>query len=195
MLVSVIYIDRSPLCLQGMRALLGDEVFCFSFPSINLLQVIKNIPNVVIMDFPNKIYLFDDYLTFINHARKMNSDVKILFFIDKVSPIVLSLIARATPDIILDKHDDLSVVKRVCMALIRHEVPDDVSYQWMKSKVTAITRGEALVLCETARAEGIENTARRLNLNPKTVYSHLSNASKKFGIRNRVELLKMLALL
>ncbi|WP_288444480.1 LuxR C-terminal-related transcriptional regulator [uncultured Serratia sp.] len=38
-------------------------------------------------------------------------------------------------------------------------------------------------------------TARRLNLHPKTVYSHLNNAGKKFGIRNRVELLKMIALL
>ncbi|WGL89465.1 LuxR C-terminal-related transcriptional regulator [Serratia marcescens] len=51
------------------------------------------------------------------------------------------------------------------------------------------------MLCETARTEDIRLTARRLNLHPKTVYSHLNNAGKKFGIRNRVELLKMIALL
>ncbi|CAI1135509.1 transcriptional regulator FimZ [Serratia grimesii] len=193
--MSVIYIDRSPLCLQGMKALLETEVLCLASPSIDLLQIRTRPPDLVIMDFPNEIYLFDEYLQFVNYVRKLSPDVRILFFIDKASSLALSLIARACPDFILDKHDDLEVVKRICMALIRHEIPGDVTYQWMKNNVTAITRGEAIVLCETARAENIGVTARRLNLNPKTVYSHLSNASKKLGIRNRVELLKMFALL
>lgn len=85
------------------------------------------------------------------------------------------------------------MVRETCATLARQETSE--RHVVNRQRAAAITPGEAAVLCETARTEDIRLTARRLNLHPKTVYSHLNNAGKKFGIRNRVELLKMIALL
>ncbi len=94
----------------------------------------------------------------------------------------------------MHKREALQVVRETCAALSRREKAGE-RRALNRHRAAAITPGEAAVLCETARTEDIRLTARRLNLHPKTVYSHLNNAGKKFGIRNRVELLKMIALL
>ncbi|WGL78788.1 LuxR C-terminal-related transcriptional regulator [Serratia marcescens] len=94
----------------------------------------------------------------------------------------------------MHKREALRVVWETCAALVRREEAGERRVV-RRHRAAAITPGEAAVLCETARTEDIRLTARRLNLHPKTVYSHLNNAGKKFGIRNRVELLKMIALL
>ncbi|MHA7845378.1 response regulator transcription factor [Serratia sp. D1N4] len=193
--MGIIYIDRSPLCQLGMKALLAQDIFCLSYPSTNLLQSEEPPPNLVIMSFPEQIYLFEEYLLFLEKLRTNHPKIKTLFFIDKASPLILALIARARPDAILNKKEKLNVVLEMCMLLIEQERPVANGHMWGTQKPTIITPGEIIVLCEIARNASIGNIAQRLHLHPKTVYSHLNNASKKFGIRNRVELLKMIAML
>ncbi len=189
----VIYIDGSPLCRLGMKTLLGGGVITLSSPNINIVKNISPAPDLIIMDFPHEIYRFEAYLTFIHLCRAEYKNVRILFFVDKTSPLILAFIAAAQPDAILHKREALQVVRETCATLARQETSE--RHVVNRLRAAAITPGEAAVLCETARTEDIRLTARRLNLHPKTVYSHLNNAGKKFGIRNRVELLKMIALL
>ncbi len=189
----VIYIDGSPLCRLGMKTLLGGGVITLSSPNINIVKNISPAPDLIIMDFPHEIYRFEAYLTFIHLCRAEYKNVRILFFVDKTSPLILAFIAAAQPDAILHKREALQVVRETCATLARQEKSE--RHVVNRQRAAAITPGEAAVLCETARTEDIRLTARRLNLHPKTVYSHLNNAGKKFGIRNRVELLKMIALL
>lgn len=191
--VRVIYIDGSPLCRLGMKTLLGGGVITLSSPNINIVKNISPAPDLIIMDFPHEIYRFEAYLTFIHLCRAEYKNVRILFFVDKTSPLILAFIAAAQPDAILHKREALQVVRETCATLARQETSE--RHMVNRQRAAAITPGEAAVLCETARTEDIRLTARRLNLHPKTVYSHLNNAGKKFGIRNRVELLKMIALL
>ncbi|HHU0702768.1 LuxR C-terminal-related transcriptional regulator [Serratia bockelmannii] len=191
--VRVIYIDGSPLCRLGMKTLLGGGVITLSSPNINIVKNISPAPDLIIMDFPHEIYRFEAYLTFIHLCRAEYKNVRILFFVDKTSPLILAFIAAAQPDAILHKREALQVVRETCATLVRQETSERQVVN--RQRAAAITPGEAAVLCETARTEDIRLTARRLNLHPKTVYSHLNNAGKKFGIRNRVELLKMIALL
>lgn len=191
--VRVIYIDGSPLCRLGMKTLLGEGMITLSSPNINIIKNISPAPDLIIMDFPHEIYRFEAYLRFIHASRAEYEGVRILFFVDKTSPLILAFIAAAQPDAILHKREALRVVWETCAALVRREEAGE--RRVVSRRAAAITPGEAAVLCETARTEDIRLTARRLNLHPKTVYSHLNNAGKKFGIRNRVELLKMIALL
>ncbi|MGP0908775.1 MULTISPECIES: helix-turn-helix domain-containing protein [Serratia] len=191
--VRVIYIDGSSLCRLGMKTLLGGGVITLSSPNINIIKNIIPAPDLIIMDFPHEIYRFEAYLTFIHLCRAEYKNVRILFFVDKTSPLILAFIAAAQPDAILHKREALQVVRETCATLARQETSE--RHVVNRQRAAAITPGEAAVLCETARTEDIRLTARRLNLHPKTVYSHLNNAGKKFGIRNRVELLKMIALL
>lgn len=192
--VRVIYIDSSPLCRLGMKTLLGGEVITLSSPKINIIKDISPAPDLIIMDFPHEIYRFEGYLTFVNYSRSEYKGVRLLFFVDKTSPLILAFIAAAQPDAILHKRETLQVVRETCATLARRQETSE-RHVVNRHRAAAITPGEAAVLCETARTEDIRLTARRLNLHPKTVYSHLNNAGKKFGIRNRVELLKMIALL
>lgn len=189
----VIYIDGSPLCRLGMKTLLGGGVITLSSPNMNIIKNINPAPDLIIMEFPQEIYRFEAYLKFIKYSRSEYKDVRLLFFIDKTSPLILAFIAAAQPDAILHKREALQVVRETCATLARQETSE--RHVVNRQRAAAITPGEAAVLCETARTEDIRLTARRLNLHPKTVYSHLNNAGKKFGIRNRVELLKMIALL
>lgn len=191
--VRVIYIDGSPLCRLGMKTLLGGGVITLSSPNMNIIKNISWVPDLIIMEFPQEIYRFETYLNFIKYSRGEYKDVRLLFFIDKTSPLILAFIATAQPDAILHKRETLQVVRETCATLARQETSE--RHVGNRHRAAAITPGEAAVLCETARTEDIRLTARRLNLHPKTVYSHLNNAGKKFGIRNRVELLKMIALL
>lgn len=191
--VRVIYIDGSPLCRLGMKTLLGGGVITLSSPNMNIIKNISRVPDLIIMEFPQEIYRFETYLNFIKYSRGEYKDVRLLFFIDKTSPLILAFIATAQPDAILHKRETLQVVRETCATLARQETSE--RHVGNRHRAAAITPGEAAVLCETARTEDIRLTARRLNLHPKTVYSHLNNAGKKFGIRNRVELLKMIALL
>ncbi|HIE0707617.1 TPA: helix-turn-helix domain-containing protein [Serratia marcescens] len=191
--VRVIYIDGSPLCRLGMKTLLGGGVITLSSPNMNIIKNISPAPDLIIMEFPQEIYRFEAYLKFIKYSRSEYKDVRLLFFIDKTSPLILAFIAAAQPDAILHKREALQVVRETCATLARQETSE--RHVVNRQRAAAITPGEAAVLCETARTEDIRLTARRLNLHPKTVYSHLNNAGKKFGIRNRVELLKMIALL
>ncbi|HFF8437142.1 LuxR C-terminal-related transcriptional regulator [Serratia sp. S0636] len=191
--VRVIYIDGSPLCRLGMKTLLGGGVITLSSPNMNIIKNIIPAPDLIIMEFPQEIYRFETYLNFIKYSRGEYKDVRLLFFIDKTSPLILAFIATAQPDAILHKRETLQVVRETCATLARQETSE--RHVGNRHRAAAITPGEAAVLCETARTEDIRLTARRLNLHPKTVYSHLNNAGKKFGIRNRVELLKMIALL
>jgi len=191
--VRVIYIDGSSLCRLGMKTLLGGGVITLSSPNINIIKNISPAPDLIIMDFPHEIYRFEAYLRFIHASRAEYEGVRILFFVDKTSPLILAFIAAAQPDAILHKREALQVVRETCATLARQETSE--RHVVNRQRAAAITPGEAAVLCETARTEDIRLTARRLNLHPKTVYSHLNNAGKKFGIRNRVELLKMIALL
>ncbi|QLJ68614.1 helix-turn-helix transcriptional regulator [Serratia marcescens] len=191
--VRVIYIDGSPLCRLGMKTLLGGGVITLSSPNMNIIKNISPAPDLIIMEFPQEIYRFEAYLKFIKYSRSEYKDVRLLFFIDKTSPLILAFIAAAQPDAILHKREALQVVRETCATLARQETSK--RHLVNRQRAAAITPGEAAVLCETARTEDIRLTARRLNLHPKTVYSHLNNAGKKFGIRNRVELLKMIALL
>ncbi|HFZ1793239.1 helix-turn-helix transcriptional regulator [Serratia marcescens] len=191
--VRVIYIDGSPLCRLGMKTLLGGGVITLSSPNMNIIKNISPAPDLIIMEFPQEIYRFEAYLKFIKYSRSEYKDVRLLFFIDKSSPLILAFIAAAQPDAILHKREALQVVRETCATLARQETSE--RHVVNRQRAAAITPGEAAVLCETARTEDIRLTARRLNLHPKTVYSHLNNAGKKFGIRNRVELLKMIALL
>ncbi|HEJ7927292.1 response regulator transcription factor [Serratia marcescens] len=191
--VRVIYIDGSPLCRLGMKTLLGGGVITLSSPNMNIIKNIIPAPDLIITEFPQEIYRFDAYLNFIKYSRGEYKDVRLLFFIDKTSPLILAFIAAAQPDAILHKRETLQVVRETCATLARQETSE--RHVGNRHRVAAITPGEAAVLCETARTEDIRLTARRLNLHPKTVYSHLNNAGKKFGTRNRVELLKMIALL
>ncbi|MBN5375767.1 helix-turn-helix transcriptional regulator [Serratia marcescens] len=191
--VRVIYIDGSPLCRLGMKTLLGGGVITLSSPNMNIIKNISPAPDLIIMEFPQEIYRFEAYLKFIRYSRSEYKDVRLLFFIDKTSPLILAFIAAAQPDAILHKREALQVVRETCATLARQETSE--RHVVNRQRAAAITPGEAAVLCETARTEDIRLTARRLNLHPKTVYSHLNNAGKKFGIRNRVELLKMIALL
>ncbi|MGP3223190.1 response regulator transcription factor [Serratia nevei] len=191
--VRVIYIDGSPLCRLGMKTLLGGGVITLSSPNMNIIKNISLAPDLIIMEFPQEIYRFEAYLKFIKYSRSEYKDVRLLFFIDKTSPLILAFIAAAQPDAILHKREALQVVRETCATLARQETSE--RHVVNRQRAAAITPGEAAVLCETARTEDIRLTARRLNLHPKTVYSHLNNAGKKFGIRNRVELLKMIALL
>ncbi|MBI6153129.1 response regulator transcription factor [Serratia surfactantfaciens] len=191
--VRVIYIDGSPLCRLGMKTLLGGGVITLSSPNMNIIKNISPAPVLIIMEFPQEIYRFEAYLKFIKYSRSEYKDVRLLFFIDKSSPLILAFIAAAQPDAILHKREALQVVRETCATLARQETSE--RHVVNRQRAAAITPGEAAVLCETARTEDIRLTARRLNLHPKTVYSHLNNAGKKFGIRNRVELLKMIALL
>ncbi|MBH3069325.1 helix-turn-helix transcriptional regulator [Serratia marcescens] len=176
-----------------MKTLLGGGVITLSSPSMNIIKNISPAPDLIIMDFPHEIYRFEAYLRFIHASRAEYEGVRILFFVDKTSPLILAFIATAQPDAILHKRETLQVVRETCATLARQETSE--RYVGNRQRAAAITPGEAAVLCETARTEDIRLTARRLNLHPKTVYSHLNNAGKKFGIRNRVELLKMIALL
>ncbi|HGM5857867.1 TPA: helix-turn-helix transcriptional regulator [Serratia marcescens] len=191
--VRVIYIDGSPLCRLGMKTLLGGGVITLSSPNMNIIKNISRVPDLIIMEFPQEIYRFETYLNFIKYSRGEYKDVRLLFFIDKTSPLILAFIATAQPDAILHKRETLQVVRETCATLARQETSE--RHVGNRHRAAAITPGEAAVLCETARTEDIRLTARRLNLHPKTVYSHLNNAGKKFGTRNRVELLKMIALL
>ncbi len=191
--VRVIYIDGSPLCRLGMKTLLGGGVITLSSPNMNIIKNISPAPDLIIMEFPQEIYRFEAYLEFIKYSRGEYKGVRLLFFIDKTSPLILAFIAAAQPDAVLHKREALQVVRETCAALARQETSE--RHVVNRQRAAAITPGEAAVLCETARTEDIRLTARRLNLHPKTVYSHLNNAGKKFGIRNRVELLKMIALL
>ncbi|MDQ7100450.1 MULTISPECIES: helix-turn-helix transcriptional regulator [Serratia] len=191
--VRVIYIDGSPLCRLGMKTLLGGGVITLSSPNMNIIKNISRVPDLIIMEFPQEIYRFEMYLNFIKYSRGEYKDVRLLFFIDKTSPLILAFIATAQPDAILHKRETLQVVRETCATLARQETSE--RHVGNRHRAAAITPGEAAVLCETARTEDIRLTARRLNLHPKTVYSHLNNAGKKFGTRNRVELLKMIALL
>ncbi|RTG35796.1 helix-turn-helix transcriptional regulator [Serratia marcescens] len=176
-----------------MKTLLGEGMITLSSPNINIIKNISPAPDLIIMDFPHEIYRFEAYLRFIHASRAEYEGVRILFFVDKTSPLILAFIAAAQPDAILHKREALRVVWETCAALVRREEAGE--RRVVSRRAAAITPGEAVVLCETARTEDIRLTARRLNLHPKTVYSHLNNAGKKFGIRNRVELLKMIALL
>ncbi|CUY37310.1 Bacterial regulatory proteins%2C luxR family [Serratia marcescens] len=189
----VIYIDGSPLCRLGMKTLLGGGVITLSSPNMNIIKNIIPAPDLIITEFPQEIYRFEAYLNFIKYSRGEYKGVRLLFFIDKTSPLILAFIAAAQPDAILHKRETLQVVRETCATLARQETSE--RHVGNRHRAAAITPGEAAVLCETARTEDIRLTARRLNLHPKTVYSHLNNAGKKFGIRNRVELLKMIALL
>ncbi|WP_241168231.1 helix-turn-helix domain-containing protein [Serratia marcescens] len=191
--VRVIYIDGSPLCQLGMKTLLGGGVITLSSPNMNIIKNISPAPDLIIMEFPQEIYRFEAYLEFIKYSRGEYKGVRLLFFIDKTSPLILAFIAAAQPDAVLHKREALQVVRETCATLARQETSE--RHVVNRQRAAAITPGEAAVLCETARTEDIRLTARRLNLHPKTVYSHLNNAGKKFGIRNRVELLKMIALL
>ncbi|MGQ5800280.1 helix-turn-helix domain-containing protein [Serratia sp. IR-2025] len=191
--VRVIYIDGSPLCRLGMKALLGGGVITLSSPNMNIIKNISPAPDLIIMEFPQEIYRFEAYLECIKYSRGEYKGVRLLFFIDKTSPLILAFIAAAQPDAVLHKREALQVVRETCATLARQETSE--RHVVNRQRAAAITPGEAAVLCETARTEDIRLTARRLNLHPKTVYSHLNNAGKKFGIRNRVELLKMIALL
>ena len=76
----------------------------------------------------------------------------------------------------MHKREALQVVRETCATLARRETSE--RHVVNRQRAAAITRGEAAVLCETARTEDIRLTARRLNLHPKTVYSHLNNAGK-----------------
>ncbi|CVF62381.1 Bacterial regulatory proteins%2C luxR family [Serratia marcescens] len=189
----VIYIDGSPLCQLGMKTLLGGGVITLSSPNMNIIKNISPAPDLIIMEFPQEIYRFEAYLEFIKYSRGEYKGVRLLFFIDKTSPLILAFIAAAQPDAVLHKREALQVVRETCATLARQETSE--RHVVNRQRAAAITPGEAAVLCETARTEDIRLTARRLNLHPKTVYSHLNNAGKKFGIRNRVELLKIIALL
>lgn len=189
----VIYIDGSPLCRLGMKTLLGGGVITLSSPNMNIIKNISPAPDLIIMEFPQEIYRFEAYLEFIKYSRGEYKGVRLLFFIDKTSPLILAFIAAAQPDAVLHKREALQVVRETCATLARQETSE--RHVVNRQRAAAITPGEAAVLCETACTEDIRLTARRLNLHPKTVYSHLNNAGKKFGIRNRVELLKMIALL
>ncbi|MGQ6464538.1 helix-turn-helix domain-containing protein [Serratia sp. IR-2025] len=191
--VRVIYIDGSPLCQLGMKTLLGGGVITLPSPNMNIIKNISPAPDLIIMEFPQEIYRFEAYLEFIKYSRGEYKGVRLLFFIDKTSPLILAFIAAAQPDAVLHKREALQVVRETCATLARQETSE--RHVVNRQRAAAITPGEAAVLCETARTEDIRLTARRLNLHPKTVYSHLNNAGKKFGIRNRVELLKMIALL
>ncbi|EOH4093195.1 MULTISPECIES: helix-turn-helix transcriptional regulator [Serratia] len=192
--VRVIYIDGSPLCRLGMKTLLGGGVITLSSPNMNIIKNIIPAPDLIITEFPQEIYRFEAYLNFIKYSRGEYKDVRLLFFIDKTSPLILAFIAAAQPDAILHKRETLQMVRETCAALVCREEEGERRVM-NRQQAAAITPGEAAVLCETARTEDIRLTARRLNLHPKTVYSHLNNAGKKFGTRNRVELLKMIALL
>ncbi|WP_183096538.1 helix-turn-helix transcriptional regulator [Gibbsiella quercinecans] len=189
----VIYVDQSPLCWYGIRSLLPIKVFSLPFPSVNQLSSLGLLPELVIMDFPKKIYLFHEYILFLNYLRCCNPNLKTLFFIDNATPLVLSLIARTAPDALLHKGEKLLTVRAACLGLLQQKKPAGGGRLRGMPKPAAITRSEVLVLCETSRCASVATVARRLNLSPKTVYAHLASAARKFGLSNRVELLKMMA--
>lgn len=191
--MSVIYVDQSPLCWYGIKSLLPRRVFSLPFPSVNQLKYLGLLPELVIMDFPRKIYLFNEYILFLNYLRCCNPNLKTLFFIDNASPLALSLIARTAPDALLHKGEKLPTIRDTCLGLLQQRKPAGGGRLWGMPKPAAITRIEALVLSEVSRSASVATVARRLNLNPKTVYAHLGSAGRKLGLRNRVELLKMMA--
>lgn len=188
----VIYIDGSPLCRLGMKTLLGGGVITLSSPNMNIIKNISPAPDLIIMEFPQEIYRFEAYLEFIKYSRGEYKGVRLLFFIDKTSPLIGVYRCGAAGCGFAQTGSAAGGARD-----LRNAGPPETSERHVvnRQRAAAITPGEAAVLCETARTEDIRLTARRLNLHPKTVYSHLNNAGKKFGIRNRVELLKMIALL
>lgn len=146
------------------------------------------------MSFPEKIYLFEEYIVFLKYMRNHYPNIKTLFFIDKMSPLIMSLINQAYPDVILNKREKIILVSEICRSLLQQEKPLLKNSKWRR-QATTITPGEKLVLCEIARQHSIQSIAQRLHMNPRTIYSHLNNVGKKFGTRNRVELLKMIAMI
>ena len=87
--VRVIYIDGSPLCRLGMKTLLGGGVITLSSPNMNIIKNISPAPDLIIMEFPQEIYRFEAYLEFIKYSRGEYKGVRLLFFIDKTSPLIL----------------------------------------------------------------------------------------------------------
>lgn len=87
----VIYIDGSPLCRLGMKTLLGEGVITLSCPILILLKI-SPAPDLIIMDFPMKFIGSGWYLRFIHASRAEYEGVRILFFVDKTSPLILAFI-------------------------------------------------------------------------------------------------------
>lgn len=92
--VRVIYIDGSPLCRLGMKTLLGGGVITLSSPNMNIIKNISPAPDLIIMEFPQEIYRFEAYLEFIKYSRGEYKGVRLLFFIDKTSPLIPRLSLR-----------------------------------------------------------------------------------------------------
>lgn len=123
------------------------------------MNIIKNIipaPDLIIMEFPQEIYRFEAYLEFIKYSRGEYKGVRLLFFIDKTSPLILAFIAAAQPDAVLHKREALQVVRETCATLARQETSE--RHVVNRQRAAAITPGEAAVLCETARTEDIRLT-------------------------------------
>ncbi|WP_250131565.1 hypothetical protein, partial [Serratia marcescens] len=146
--VRVIYIDGSPLCRLGMKTLLGGGVITLSSPNMNIIKNISRVPDLIIMEFPQEIYRFETYLNFIKYSRGEYKDVRLLFFIDKTSPLILAFIATAQPDAILHKRETLQVVREPSAPLARQETSE--RHAGTRHRAAAITHGEAAVRCATA---------------------------------------------
>ncbi|MEX7637156.1 hypothetical protein AB6V55_10000, partial [Serratia marcescens] len=66
--VRVIYIDGSPLCQLGMKTLLGGGVITLPSPNMNIIKNISPAPDLIIIVFPQEIYLSDAVLEFIKYS-------------------------------------------------------------------------------------------------------------------------------
>ena len=111
------------------------------------MNIIKNIspaPDLIIMEFPQEIYRFEAYLEFIKYSRGEYKGVRLLFFIDKTSPLILAFIAAAQPDAVLHKREALQVVRETCATLARQETSE--RHVVNRQRAAAITPGEAAVL-------------------------------------------------
>ena len=171
----VIYIDGSPLCRLGMKTLLGGGVITLSSPNMNIIKNISPAPDLIIMEFPQEIYRFEAYLEFIKYSRGEYKGVRLLFFIDKTSPLIRRLSLRRSRMRFCTNGKRCRWCERPAQ---RWPARDERTTRGEPAAGGGNHAGEAAVLCETARTEDIRLTARRLNLHPKTVYSHLNNAGK-----------------
>lgn len=202
--------DDHPVVLQGVSCLLGthsDIEVRFATERIgSLLDLLIEKPvDVLVCDYEFQSDRYPDGLPLLARIRRIAPATRVLFLSSHSSAYIVSAALKAGADGFIGKlHDDFANLAVAVRSVHQHNVYVSESLTRRLSStsvvgskpsawISRLSAKEATVVRMICEGLSISDIANRLNRSPKTVSNQKNAGMKKLGVRNDVELVKVMA--
>lgn len=207
--ISVGIADDHPVVLQGVASLLraqSDIDIRFATESIGtLLELLVDQPvDVLVCDYEFESDRHADGLNLLARVRRVAPHTRVLFLSVHTSAYIVSAALKAgAVGFIGKQHKDFASLAAAIISVSNQNVyvPDSLKQRMLStaanssrqtSWLTRLSEKEATVVRMICEGLSIGDIARRLNRSPKTVSNQKNAGMKKLGVRNDVELAKVM---